>query len=366
MKVAIDTGPLESGHKVRGIGVHTRELVRELKRIKNNKFKFDFVDFEKANLSAYDLIHYQYFSPFNLSLPETKLARKVVVTIHDLIPLIYPKYYKPGIKGMLNFREQTRRLKNVDAIITISETSKKDICRFLKVDPVKVYVVHLAPRKIFKKSKDVEKIDKVRKSYSLPSDFVLYLGDVNYNKNIPNLVKACKIAKKRLVIVGKQAKEITNNQSSYVGLSGPQDYMRYILGKPHPELAHFKKLSEDFRKENIICLGFVPDDDLVSLFSLTSIYCQPSLYEGFGLGILEALACDVPVAASKIQAHSEIAERACLFFNPNDPDDMAQKIKELDSDTNLQKTLRLNALKVLKKYSWSKTAKETLAVYNQV
>src|SRR5258708_39890445 len=106
MKVAIDSGPLNSGDKIRGIGFHTKELVQELSELQDNTFKLDLVDFNKTDLSKYDIVHYQSFNPYRLSLPFLKPARKVVLTIHDLIYLIYPSAYPAGIKGWIKFRVQ--------------------------------------------------------------------------------------------------------------------------------------------------------------------------------------------------------------------------------------------------------------------
>ena len=102
MKVAIDSGPLNSGHKVRGIGMYTRELSEELKNLKDNEFEIEAVDFRKIDSEKYDIVHYTHFNPYFLTLPTGKTAKEVI-TIHDLIQLIYPKQYASGVKGKLRF-----------------------------------------------------------------------------------------------------------------------------------------------------------------------------------------------------------------------------------------------------------------------
>ena len=297
MKVGIHLGGVQGGHEVRGIGVHTKELFKRLKIEEYNPEK------------KYDLVHYTVFKPFTFSLPFRKPAKKVVLTIHDLIPLIYPDHYPGGIKGNLIFLIQKCLIKrNVDAIITISETSKKDICRFLEVDPSKVHVVYLAPKKIFKRIADSEK-RIVAEKYRLPKTFALYVGDVNYNKNIPGLIEMCKHSNIPLVIVGKQAKEIRD---------GDRDLS-------HPELKHLEKV--DWGKT--ITLGFIDDDDLAAIYNLADVYIQPSFYEGFSLPPLEAKTCGTWVIATRIQAHVEILESG-------------------------------------REYSWEKTARETLGVYEKI
>lgn len=294
MKIAIDSGPLSGGDSVRGIGTYVRQLTKYLKGV-------DVVDFSKVDLSKYDVAHFTRFHPFFISLPFTKpLETKFILTIYDLIPLIYPKHYPPGIKGSIKWQINKFLIKkNVDAIITISETSKKDICRILGVKPEKVYVIYLAPSEIYKKLKNP--------SYpGLSKHFALYVGDINYNKNIPEVIKKAKELKLSLVIAGKQAKEIEE------------------MDLNHPELKHLKKIDWS----GIIRLGYVPDDDLVKLFNLADTYIHMSFYEGFGLPVLEALACGTKVVTSKAQALVEILGR--------------------------------------KDYSWEKTAKETGNVYHKV
>lgn len=376
MKVAIDSGPLKSGHTVRGIGAHTRELITALKLITKNEkpIKLDVFDFSANSQqlagNSYDILHYTSFHPFFVSLPWRKPKKtKIILTIHDLIPLIYPQHYPAGIKGKIRLVINKFLIqKNVDVIITISETSKKDICRFLGVHPDKVFVVYLAPRKIFRPITDHRSLITVQRKYRLPDSFALYVGDVNYNKNILTLLKACRLAKIPLVICGKQALEIeTLGREDLTMLKGPKDWIRYLFGKPHPELAHFKELIKEFENnKKVIRLGFVPESDLAAIYNLAAVYVQPSFYEGFGLPVLEALASGCPVVSTKIQSLVEIGEAACLFVDPKDPKDMAAKISSVLEDDELRKQLVETGKVLVKNYSWDKTASETAKVYRVV
>jgi len=285
---------------IRGIGFYTSEITKALKQNKDVKLVNDR---ENANV-----IHLTKFHPFFISVPFTKpKGKKLILTIYDLIPLIYPDHYPPGVKGKIKFWINRFLInKNVDAILTISETSKKDICRFLGINPDKVYVTYLAPRENFKVVGDREKLE-IKNKYKLPDTFALYVGDVNYNKNIPGLIEMCKNAGIDLVLAGKQAVEVEKE------------------GYEHAELKHLKGLDWS----GVTRLGFVPDDDLVALYNLADVYIQPSFYEGFGLPILEALACKTWVIASRIQTHVEILESG-------------------------------------RSYSWEKTAKDTIKVYEKI
>lgn len=349
MKVAIDTGPLRSGHKIRGVGMYTKELIRALGD------RIEAVDFAKADLSKYDIIHYPHFGIFTNTLPIFKPA-KTVITIHDLVPLIYPKHYPPGLRGSLRLLEKKIALLGVDAIVTDTETSKKDIIRFLGVKPQKVQVIYLAPKKIFKKISDKKQLATVKLRYKLPRKFVLFVGDVNYNKNIPNLIEACKIAKMPLVICGKQALDVEDLGNDLRALKGPRDWIRFLFGKPHPELAHYKEILRAFNEnKHVFRLGFVPDSDLAAIYNLATLYCQPSLYEGFGLPVLEALACGTPVVAARTQALVEIAEGAAKFVDPDSPQAIAEGFHKLIKHPKLPRD-----------YSWDKVARETLAVYAKI
>lgn len=344
-KVTIDKGPLTGGHAVRGVGAYTRSLIEHLKKIK--ELKVDAINFQKADLSKYDIAHYPYFHPFFITLPLSKKT-KTVVTIHDLIPLIYPKHYPPGLRGRIKLQVQKLLLRKVDAIITVSETSKKDIVRFLGVPQEKIEVVYEAPRKIFKKLESGDWKLKIKKQYGLPNHFVLYVGDVNYNKNILGLAEACKMAKTPLVIVGKQVVD--------------EDF-----DKSHPENKPFARFLEKYGNDpQVLRLGYLPDEDLVAVYNLATLYCQPSFYEGFGLPVLEAMACQTPVVAAKTQALVEIAEGAALFADPKEPKDMAEKILRLFEDTELRAFLMRKGRDRVKQFSWDKTAKETLRVYGQI
>src|SRR3990167_10413359 len=200
VKVAIDTSPLISGHESRGIGAYTKNLAEEFKR---GKWGVDVVLFDNGNCpSGVDLVHYPYFDLYFKTLP-VKAHKPRIVTIHDVIPLVFPQHYPAGIRGRINFFLQKIALKNVDAVICDSKTSKEDIASKLPVPKSKIHVVYLAASSSFKKIDDQKFLNEVSSKYKLPKKFVLYVGDVNWHKNIENILKAVKIAGCDLVMVGK-------------------------------------------------------------------------------------------------------------------------------------------------------------------
>lgn len=342
MKIAIVSGASKKGDSVRGIGAHNSNLFDAFKRNSNKKIEIPEVG-KDEDLSKYDVVHFTSFRPFFISLPFTKPKNtKFVLTIHDLIPLIYPKHYPAGIKGTVRFLINKFLIKKyVDRIITISETSKKDICRFLHVKPEIVHVVYIAPKKVIRKLDSGKWEKEIKSKYNLPDKFVLFDHGVNYNKNVPTLIKACILTKTPLAIVGKETENIGK------------------LDLSHPELSHLKNV--DFT--DVLKLGFVSDEDLNKLFNLAYIYVQPSFYEGFGMPPLEAMAVGCPVICSKTQALVEVYDDACLYFDPNSVNDLVDQIKTLSNDNNKRKEYIKRGFEQVKKYNWDKASKETLDVY---
>lgn len=344
MKIAIDTSSLSSQSQFRGIGFYTSRLIEQLETMPSIQL-IKFV--HKLNQAA-DLIHYPGFNPFCFSFP---LVHQLpfIITVHDLVPLKFPLNFPPGIKGKLSWLVQRRLLEFASAIITDSYVSKTDILKYTGLQPGKIQVVYLAADKIFKPLKDQAELIKVRQKYHLPEKFVLYVGDVNYNKNLPLLVQTCLQHNHPLVLVGKQivAKDFDRMHPENKSLVVVQKLIKSNPGKIFP-------------------LGFVKTADLVALYNLATVYAQPSLAEGFGLPVLEAFSCGCPVITSKATSLAEISGSAAVLVNPGSKLAISQALKAFWLDSALQKKYRLLGLLQARQFSWEKTGKETLKVYEKV
>jgi glycosyltransferase involved in cell wall biosynthesis len=359
IKLAIVSGSTKKLDSFRGIGANTNELEKELLRNKQIKI----VD----NFAEADIVHFASFRPYFISLPFFKPKnQKWILTIHDLIMLIYPKHYPSGVKGKIRFLINKILIKlYVDKIITISETSKKDIVRFLGVDPKKVEVVYIAAKSAIKKLDNGAWQSETKKKFNLPDKFVLFDHGVNYNKNLPTLIKACKKVGISLAVVGK---EIENLEKFNLGnsnlLKGPFDIIRNILGITHPQLLHVEEISKALKNGDFIGLGYVSDEDLNKLFNFATLYVQPSFYEGFGMPIIEAMTVGTPVISSRTQALVEIGGDACLYFDPKNVDELVEKIKLMLGSSKMREEYIKKGYEQAKKYSWKKSSYETIKIYN--
>ncbi|MBI5449390.1 glycosyltransferase family 4 protein [Candidatus Gottesmanbacteria bacterium] len=340
MHIALDITPLKSGHKDRGIGSYTGLLIEALEKYECQHSYSFFTRRQKLPKDA-DLVHYPYFDPFFLTLPLLK-PKPVVVTVHDLIPLAYPSHFPRGIRGDIKWRVQKFSLKGARRIITDSIASKRDIETIAGFTENLVDVVHLAPAEIFHPITDRDMRSSVQKKYSLPDRFILYVGDVNWNKNILGLLRA-KPKGVALVLVGKAFR-----QEELV------------------EVREINALIHALHVEGeVIQPGFVPDEDLAALYSLASAYIQPSFAEGFGLPVLESMACGCPVICARGSSLDEIAGSS-LRVNASDISSIMDGIFHVEKLSTSQRTEFIQkGYAWVKRFSWKKVAAETAAVYEK-
>lgn len=353
MKIAINTHPLKSGHKDRGIGFYTNGLTEKLKEDKEIEVS------EFTNVSEVrdvDLVHYPWFDFFFHTLPINRKF-KTIVTVHDVIPLIPPKYYPVGLRGKINFILQKLALRNCQAIITDSEVSKKDITKYLNINQKKITVVHLAAAENFRQLNDAKLIN-IQRKYNLPKRFLLYVGDANWVKNLPfliegfnGLIKISSFEDIKLVLIGKV-------------------FLKKVENIDHPELQSLRmvnKLIIDLDLDDkVIRPGDLDLEALIAFYNLASVYIQPSFYEGFGLPILEAFSCGTPVLSSDRGSLPEVGGEAAVYFDPTNIVQFVSILKEILQNKSLQDKLSKLGFERARNFSWERVAKETKKVYSSI
>lgn len=332
IKVFLDSGTHSQG---RGVGFYAENLAKGLEKLSD-------ITLTDANP---DLIHYPFFDLFYHTLP-IKKTKPTIVTIHDVTPLVMSSRYPKGIRGSLNLVRQWLALQSVSAIITDSENSKTDIEKYLFVPKEKIFVTPLAIDPMYGKEISEEKLKEVKKRLNIPDKFILTVaGGPNPNKNLPSLAEVTDRLDIPLVIVGK-------------------GMLQEVREPVHPELIDMVRLKV---YKHLILPGFVSNDDLNALYHLATLYVQPSLYEGFGLPLLEAMTTGCLVASSNSSSLPEIYHEGAITFNPRKLTSMEKAIKKALA---LSPKAKQNQIELAKNkaatFSWPKTAKATLEVYKQV
>ena len=287
-----------------------------------------------------DIAHVPYWAP-PLSCPV-----KLVTTVLDVIPLQFP-VYSPGFLTSLYTSLVSIAARGSNHIITISETAKLDIEEYLGIPEDKISVTYLSHDLRFHPRLGSERDAAVREKYDLPERFVLYLGGFDWRKQVNMLLLAYTYVAEAdgdtfpLVIAGREPAwndRLFPDMRAYSSKLGIDDYVRWI--------------------------GFVDEEDKPSIYRLADVFAFPSMYEGFGLTALEALASGTPVVTSKALVFEEVLEDAAYMVD--NAREMAGAIIALLIQPPLRETMINQGLALASKYSWRKTAQETLAVYEDV
>jgi glycosyltransferase involved in cell wall biosynthesis len=345
IKVLINTSPLTNGNAHRGVGQYTQLLTEQLE--KNPELSIQRSGQASDAHFPADIVHYPFFDLFYPTLPLWRKA-KTVVTIHDVIPLLYPKYYPAGKRGTVIFWRQKAALKTVSAVITDSQASAADIEKFLGISAHKITVAPLAANPLLAPAKPAQ-IAAARKRWNLPAKYLLYVGDINYNKNIPQLIKTLKFlpADISLVCVGKNfyPQEIPEWRwiEAQIALSDVGDRIKFITDLASDEV-----------------------ETLAALYTGATIYVQPSLYEGFGLPVLEAMTCHTPVVATKTSSLLEVVGEAGLLVEPTAEALTAGITQVLEYSAAKRQKVITTAAAWAKTFDWQKTAAITAKVYQSI
>jgi glycosyltransferase involved in cell wall biosynthesis len=306
------------------------------------KVWFEQITFPRAcrKLRA-DVAHVPYFgSPLAPATP-------TVVTIHDLIPLVLPEY-----RGSLPVRLYTSLVAaaapQAKLILADSQASRRDILQRLGVPAEQVRVVYLAPAPHFQPAETWQQIVAIKMKYHLPENFVLYLGGYDVRKNVKALLHAY----------------------TWVSATLGDQYPLVLAGHlPQRDSDFFpdpRRMARELGLETfIITPGWIAEEDKPLLYAAATVFVYPSRYEGFGLPVLEAMACGTPVVTTNAASIPELAGPAAFQLDPNDTKHMAAPIIRLCTEENSRDDMIERGFTQVEQFSWTKTAQETLQAYRE-
>ena len=362
MRIAFLADPLDRQYG--GIHIYTKELLKALDKLddKNeyiairSESKNDFEGIEEVVVSYSSFPGYRiwrlffqlpklltkkgvdivvepaHFGPFNLP----KNIKRITV-IHDMTVFLYPKHHV-FLSQFLQRKALPRVLKKADHIITNSENTTKDLITYFPFAQNKTTSILLGKDESFKPQRDGD----VLLNYKIIEPYILSVGTLEPRKNISTLIKAFDIFKNetgqqhRLVLIGKKGWK-------------SRDIFEAIDQSPF--------------KNEIIWLGFVSKKELPVFYSMAEMLIYPSIYEGFGLPVLEAMACGTPVITSEISSLPEVGGNAVVYINPNSITELSQAIRELCSDAEKRDKYSQLGLAQAAKFSWEKTAREFIKTF---
>jgi glycosyltransferase involved in cell wall biosynthesis len=266
-----------------------------------------------------------------------------LTTIHDMVPFIYPR--TSTILDWLVYRVwQPQMACRLDGIITVSQQSKKDILFYLEVKPERIMVIPEAANPKFQPLAQ-EYFLPALKRYGIETPYILYVGSLEPRKNLLRLLE------------GYSQLRSWSDKWSLV-IVGARNFW-----KSSPVVKEVKELG---LKSYVRFTGYVPDEDLPAIYSGADLFVFPSIYEGFGLPVLEAMACGIPVVTSNTSSLPEVAGDAALLVDPYSVDEIAAAMRRVLCDPDVAAELCAKGLQRAKQFSWERTARETIAVYEKV
>jgi glycosyltransferase involved in cell wall biosynthesis len=286
-----------------------------------------------------DLFH----APHYVVSPLTRCP--FVVTIHDCIHLRFPEYL-PNRAAQTYARAMMRSSAHrARRVLTVSNASKQDILHYLHVPAEKVEVIYNALDERLASPPTDEEVTSIRERFQLTSPFILYTGNIKPHKNVDRLIEAYSILRRR----------------------GQQEAQLLIIGDDISKYPNLRRMVHRFQMhKHVRFLGFVPDVTLAALYRLASVFVFPSLYEGFGLPPLEAMAAGVPVVTSNISSLPEVVGDAAVLVDPMDAGAIADAMARVLTDPALRATLIARGYERVKLFSWERSVRRIHEVYAEL
>jgi glycosyltransferase involved in cell wall biosynthesis len=287
-----------------------------------------------------DLFH----APHYVLPPLTRC--RSVVTIHDCIHLRFPQYLPNRVAYAYARASLWIATHRSDRVLTVSEASKRDILRYFRVPERKIDVIYNAIDERFGQPPAPDEIERVRERYQLDGPFILYAGNIKPHKNLERLIEAFHSLR----------------------LGGGFDHVRLlIIGDEISKYATLRRAVHRHKlHKHVRFFGFVPDETLASLYRLASVFVFPSLYEGFGLPPLEAMASGTPVITSNVSSLPEVVGDAAILIDPYEPESIADAMRRVLTDGALRDQLRERGLARAREFSWDRSVRRVREIYDEV
>jgi glycosyltransferase involved in cell wall biosynthesis len=382
-RILLDARALQTGfkaHKFRGIGHYAKNLIDEILHT-DSEYRFSFLHEQGLPIEHYlsnqsNLFHkpgYFLFKPSKFIEAQWSLPRFIhrdsfdlvhylahvdasfmtpcpyIVSVMDTITLSVQTLYSPAqrLKSRIMHSIARRIVQNAIMTISISEQTKKDIMKHYQISSDKIRVVPLAVEQRYFQKCIPEDILNFRSRYQLPESFILYVGGIDPRKNVNIIFQTMKT----LIETGQHCPILV-----FAG--------RIEQEREYPEMMKFIRT---LGIEHLVkFLGYVPDEDLPLLYQSSITFVYPSRYEGFGLPILQAMAAGTPVITTKLSSIPEVAGDAALYIDPDDPATLIQALQALQTNNDLRSSLIVSGKQQAGKFSWKRTANETIDVYREV
>lgn len=372
MKIGIDANEALVENKV-GISEYVYQLLLEFNKYASDKLKFDIylknqpaADFPQPSVNW----QYKVFGPKKMwtqfALPaKLFLGSKPdvffspghyaprfspvpsVISIMDLAFLNFPEYFTK--KDLTQLKSWTSySIKKAKAILTISESTKDDIIKLYGIPAEKIHVIYPGIKQTVTLTPHIFPMQELQTKYGLSKNYILFVGTLQPRKNIARLIEAFSL------LLMKPEQKDSDLQLVIVGKKGWQ--YEEILAAPEKYGV----------KDRVKFLNFVPDEELTMLYQNAVCFAWPSLYEGFGLPILEAMKMNCPVITSNVSSLPEAGGDAAVYVDPKDVNDIAKKLEQVVSDEKLRRDMVEKGKKQVQKFSWEKSAREALTVLEAV
>ncbi|HBI33653.1 MAG TPA: hypothetical protein DEA43_03480 [Candidatus Moranbacteria bacterium] len=324
------------------LGIVEKENFEIISLPTKNKFAWNFWTLPKyLKKNPVDVYHTQYITPFFVSKKV-----KIVTIVHDISFNFFPQFIKFSdlffLKTLIPLS-----LKRADKIVGVSQFTRDEIIKYYKINPEKVEWIHNSISDEFLNSNiSSEQLENVREKYHLPKKFILYLGTLQPRKNVSHLVAA--FARIKDSLGGTKLVVCGNIEGHNADSQIKKNVVKFDL------------------EEDVVFPGFIDEQDKVAVFALAHSFVFPSLYEGFGIPVLEAMSQGVPVLSSDIPSLKEIAETSALFFDLESLDDFSKKLYDISMDLDLRSELIRLGKQRVSFFSWEKSAQKMLAIYENM